>query len=332
LGTVFQHSLVGGLCNICFIVTSRPEPWIRNEFDVEPFSHITRQIFLGQTAEADDDIRTFFRAGFTKIYENPLHRFAMIDVENPWPSYRVLDDLVEKASGQFIYPATVLKFVDDPHYRPTDRLNIISSIPVMASSASNLRPFAALDQLYSQIISTSRDKQRTLEVLSVLLAMQDSLMTNQDDFKKRLPTWTSQDAEWLLFSRVFRLQSLRIAEKLLGLQSGDGALALRTIHSLVHVPERALAPGVPDSNLSCSDDIENSSCIEDEIWFHHKSFIDYLLDPSRSLGYSVDLPQMHMRLALACLATMQTFSLQPASRIACGMLFQRLLRFIKSSH
>jgi hypothetical protein len=89
------------------------------------------------------------------------------------------------------------------------------------------------------------------------------------------------------------------------------------IHSLIYVPGRALISDVPDYDLSILDDIENSSCIEDEIWFHHKSFIDYLLDPSRSLGYYVDMPQMHMRLALACLGMMQTFSLQPASRIAC---------------
>jgi hypothetical protein len=73
---------------------------------------------------------------------------------------------------------------------------------------------------------------------------------------------------------------------------------------------------VPDSDLSRSDNIENST-IDDEIWFHHKSFTDYLVDPSRSLEYCVDLPQMNMRLALACLGTMQTFSLQSASRIAC---------------
>jgi hypothetical protein len=103
----------------------------------------------------------------------------------------------------------------------------------------------------------------------------------------------------------------------LGLKPGDGLLALRTIHSLVQVPRHASVSEVPDDDLSRSDDIDNFSCVEDEIWFHHKSFIDYLLDSSRSLGYCVDMPQMHMRLALACLDTMQTFSLQPASRIAC---------------
>ena len=58
---------------------------------------------------------------------------------------------------------------------------------------------------------------------------------------------------------------------------------------------------------------------EDEIRFHHKSFIDYLLDPSRSLENCVDLEEMRMRLGLACIVAMQTFSLQPTpSRITCS--------------
>jgi hypothetical protein len=111
LGSVFQHHPFGGLSCVCFIVTSRPEPWIHNEFDMEPLSLITRPVFLGLTAEASDDIRTFFRAGFTEI-----------------------------------------------HNSPTDRLNIITSISTMVSSPSTPKPLAALDQLYSQILSTACDK------------------------------------------------------------------------------------------------------------------------------------------------------------------------------
>jgi hypothetical protein len=261
-----------------------------------------------------------------EIHESPKHHDTMANVEKPWPSYCVLDELVKRASGQFIYPATVLKFVDDPDYRPTDRLEVITSIDIATKDPDpNPNPFTALDGLYSQILSTCRDKKRTLDILSVLLTMQDSLMTTQHDYRERLPMLTERDAEWWLFSQAFRLESLRIAENLLGLKPGDGRLALRTIHSLVHVPTRA---SVSDDSLSRSHDTENSG-VEAEIWFHHKSFTDYLVDPLRSLEYCVDLPQMHMRLALSCLHTMQTFSLQTTSRIACSMFFQSLLQNFK---
>ena len=293
LGSVFQRPSVGGCDRICFIVTSRPEPWIHDEFTIKPLSCITRQIFLGQTTEANDDIRTFFRLGFTEIHDSPKHRLMMSNVPKPWPSYSVLDKLVDKASGQFIYPATVLKFVGDPNFRPTDRLDIITSMPAISPTALAQKPLATLDQLYSQILSMSSDKQRTLDILSALIAMQ-------------APT----THVGLL---TIRVELLRIAERLLGLHPGGGSQALRMIHSLVHTG-RSLMSDVVDDNLSLPENPYRHEVVR----FHHKSFIDYMLDPSRSLEYYVDSEEMNTRLTLACIATMQTFSLQPRSRIACS--------------
>ena len=73
---------------------------------------------------------------------------------------------------------------------------------------------------------------------------------------------------------------------------------------------------VVDDNLS---PLEDHHWNKDEIRFHHKSFIDYLLDPSCSLEYCVNMEEMNTWLALACLVIMQTFSLQPMSRITCSM-------------
>jgi hypothetical protein len=219
----------------------------------------------------------------------------MSNVAKPWPSYSVLDNLVDKASGQFIYPATVLKFVGDPNYRPTDRLDIIASMPVISPSALATKPLAALDQLYSQILSMSSDKQRTLDILSAVMVMKES-------FSEMIFDW-----------ETFHVVLLRIVEKLLGLQPRDGSYALRMLHSLVHISGQSLMLDDAEVNNTLPEYRD-----EDEIRFHHKSFIDYLLDPSRSLEYYVDLEEMNTRLALACIGTMQTFSLQlTPSRIAC---------------
>ena len=303
LGSVFQHPSVAG--RVCFIVTSRPEPWIHDEFTIEPLSSITRQIFLGQTSEANDDIRTFFRLGFTEIHNSPKHRLTMSNVAKPWPSYSVVDGLVDKASGQFIYPATVLKFVGDPNYRPTDRLDIITLMPVISPSALASQPLAGLDQLYSQILSTSSDKQRILDVLCAMITIQTagSIMP--------------------IHVRTLLVGLLEIAEKLLGLQAGDGFQALRKIHSLVHIPGRSFMLGDADADLSVPEYYDRE---EDEIRFHHKSFIDFLLDSSRSLEYCVDMEEMNTWLGLGCIVTMQTFSLQPTpSRIACSTFHWALL-------
>ena len=308
LGSVFQRPSVG---RVCFIVTSRPEPWIHDEFTIEPLSSITRQIFLGQTPEANDDIRTFFRLGFTDIHDSPKHRLTMSNVERPWPSYNVVDDLVDKASGQFIFPATVLKFVDDPNYRPTDRLDIITSMPVISPSTSAQKPLAALDQLYSQILSTSSDKQRTLDILCALIIIEMS-------------------GSILSYSRTINVGRLEIAENLLGLQPGDGFQALRKIHSLVYIPGRLLMLDDADANLPLP---EYDGWDEDEIRFHHKSFTDYLSDPSRSLEYCVDWVEMRTRFGLACIVTMQTFPLEPTpSRIACSTFPLSFTYNISNSH
>ena len=63
---------------------------------------------------------------------------------------------------------------------------------------------------------------------------------------------------------------------------------------------------VADDSLSPS---EGRQTREDDIRFHHKFFVDYLSDPSRSLEYRVDMVEINTRLALACIATVQTFSL-----------------------
>ena len=60
---------------------------------------------------------------------------------------------------------------------------------------------------------------------------------------------------------------------------------------------------------------------ENEIEFHHKPFIDFLSEPSPSFEYCLNMEEMNTRLALACIVTMKTFSLQPTpSRIACGTI------------
>ena len=98
LGSVLQHPSIGGCDRIRFIITSRPEPRIPDEFIIEPLFSITGQIFLDQTNEANDVIRIFVRLGFTEIHDSLKHRLTMSNVAKPWSSYSILDDLVDGAS------------------------------------------------------------------------------------------------------------------------------------------------------------------------------------------------------------------------------------------
>ncbi|KIK52274.1 hypothetical protein GYMLUDRAFT_180317, partial [Collybiopsis luxurians FD-317 M1] len=69
----------------------------------------------------------------------------------PWPTNGQIEHLVQKASGQFIYPSTVLKFIDDDCAVPADCLAMVLNLIVPEDGSES--PFAELDALYRQILS-----------------------------------------------------------------------------------------------------------------------------------------------------------------------------------
>ncbi|KAJ7262578.1 hypothetical protein C8J57DRAFT_1513577 [Mycena rebaudengoi] len=70
----------------------------------------------------------------------------MAGISSPWCSPEVINYLVDKSSGYFIYAATVIKFIDDRNFRPTEQLEELQDASYPES------PFSALDQLYTQIL------------------------------------------------------------------------------------------------------------------------------------------------------------------------------------
>ncbi|KAJ7820126.1 hypothetical protein B0H14DRAFT_2600229 [Mycena olivaceomarginata] len=107
-----------------FIIASRPEAHIREVLDSPPFL----------------DVRRF----------NVEQSFDDANVPSPWPTPDILDKLVWKSSGHFIYAATIIKFIDDKNYRPTQRLGIVQD----NNTAGSASAFNALDQLYMAILGS----------------------------------------------------------------------------------------------------------------------------------------------------------------------------------
>jgi hypothetical protein len=107
---------------------------------------------------------------------------------------------VEKSSGYFIYATTVVKFVDDKNFRPTERLECI------CHESSVESPFGALDRLYSQILLAAPAQSRLTRILGALRF------------------WN------------FRLTPCGV-EELLGLTPSEVRLALRFLHSLLDCPQ-----------------------------------------------------------------------------------------------
>jgi hypothetical protein len=122
------------------IVASRPEPVIRHFFSTSPSP--TLNIFLDDKCDPDSDIHLFLKAMFNDV----RRRF---NLPSTWPSKDVVDLLVREASGQFIYAATVIRFLDNPRLGSPQQL--LTQV-LEWRSFSDSKPFATLDLLYGSIL------------------------------------------------------------------------------------------------------------------------------------------------------------------------------------
>ncbi|KAJ6525193.1 hypothetical protein B0H19DRAFT_971491 [Mycena capillaripes] len=179
-----------------FIIASRPEAHIREVMEGPFFRGVYRGFNVEQSF---DDVCTYFRSEFAKIHHD---HSTMASVPTPWPSEEILEQLVTKSSGYFIYATTVIKFVGDKHFRPTARLKIITD----GTEDLFQSPFGALDQLYTQILSAvPPPHDRLVAFLCVVLH--------------------------------FEMTPSQI-EVILGLESGDVELSLRGLHSVIECIDR----------------------------------------------------------------------------------------------
>ena len=140
-----------------FLIGSRPESHIRASFDQESLYTITQRVVLDETFDPGRDIQVFLQDGFAKICaENPI----LSHVEKPWPREGIIDLLVQRSSGQFIYAATVLKFVGADFCSPTKQLDLVLKPDSTA--------FSDLDHLYTQILSVYPSTVNVVQVLGII--------------------------------------------------------------------------------------------------------------------------------------------------------------------
>ncbi|KAF5356421.1 hypothetical protein D9758_009462 [Tetrapyrgos nigripes] len=157
-----------------FLIASRPEPTIRDLFSRNCHYNVTTRTELSDNHETSKGIGVLLRDGFKKITMES-HRDAMQNVTPPWPPDGVIDDLVQRASGQFIYASTVLKYIGDEYSHPVERLELVLGLPVGDPDA-----FSDIDILYRQILSSNRNKDRLMRVLGAFLVLQNPLISTTE--------------------------------------------------------------------------------------------------------------------------------------------------------
>ncbi|KAJ6523672.1 hypothetical protein DFH09DRAFT_1047135 [Mycena vulgaris] len=235
------------------LIASRPELHIREK--LESFKGFHDSVRLNQSFM---DVENYLRSEFNRIHRE--HHETMASVPSPWPPRHVMERLVDKSSGYFIYAATIIKFVDDRDFRPTQRLAVV--VQTLPTECDN-NPYHALDELYLQILRDVPFPSRIIAILCVII-----------------------------HGSLLQLSRFNI-EKLLGLDPGDLALALRRLHSLLLVPPN-----------------------DDDISLHHKSFRDFLLDPNRSREFYLGLERRKELARLVLRALSQSSARVPSTHVA----------------
>lgn len=129
------------------IVASRPERAIQTFFTVQaPAS--TRSIFLDENYDPDSDIALYLNAEFAAI----RRRFKLA---TSWPSKEVIQQLVVKSSGQFIYAVTVVRFLQST--RQPNPIALLNTLLDQSSSDYALNALAPLHALYTRVLMSSAD-------------------------------------------------------------------------------------------------------------------------------------------------------------------------------
>ncbi|KAF4621647.1 hypothetical protein D9613_012798 [Agrocybe pediades] len=147
---------------IRFLICGRPESHLNSAFRSSSVVPILHNIFLDDlNYSADEDIQVYLEDKFKQIKEEHVFKNALPD---PWPAPGIVDDLVDKASGQFIYAATAIRYVESPRHRPDQRLNVIFHLRPPFKDL----PFTELDALYRLIISKAEDPSIALDILAFL--------------------------------------------------------------------------------------------------------------------------------------------------------------------
>ncbi|KAJ2925586.1 hypothetical protein H1R20_g11509, partial [Candolleomyces eurysporus] len=199
--TLHSHNLP-----LCFLILSRPEPWIKQHIGSKSFQPITEILDLYQVGDHMKDVEKFVRDELTRIAEN-LESQPGDDEE--WPGEDTVRDFLGRTGGHMLYAATVIRHIEDPYDDPRQRLQDILDAE-LNSTQTHSTPFSSLHELYRQILQSCPQANRAtmVRVLEEILAAGDHFYGNVH-------------------------AALNILDRLSGRPPGRGIKALRSLHAVI---------------------------------------------------------------------------------------------------
>jgi len=195
-----------------FLVASRPEPHIvdainklRSQFPEDRVSTMD----LKEDTLVHRDIRRYFKVKFGEV------RAKDTDLPPDWPGEDVIDQLVDKASGQFIYATTIMPYIMFEYHSPAKRLAVIRGL---LEKPPGDEPYQNLDELYSLIVRNATRRVDMLRIMALFIVINQLIAT--------------ANAAAGAFARLCSPHKLG---DILGLEKGDVRRCLRDMHSVVNI-------------------------------------------------------------------------------------------------
>ncbi|KAF9058238.1 hypothetical protein BJ165DRAFT_1380269 [Panaeolus papilionaceus] len=142
-------------------LASRPElvirSWMNNKQSKD--AQLLRSISLLDYCDSDHDIEVFVNDETAEIKQShPLN----YRIPAGWPSPALVKEIIKRASGQFVFAATIIKYIKDLRGHPCERLEAI----LKQSLPSDDRPYADLDALYLHILRQTKHPKLVHQILT----------------------------------------------------------------------------------------------------------------------------------------------------------------------
>ncbi|KAF9454272.1 hypothetical protein P691DRAFT_845089 [Macrolepiota fuliginosa MF-IS2] len=247
---------------LCWAFFSRPEPCIEATFSLACIARVTHMTVLPVSDDANSDIELYLRSSF----ENILRR-RNIHVKSQWPSDNDIQTLVKASNGLFIYAATALRDVD----QAGSLEEALRAVCATTSNGINNSPFAGLDAFYMHIM-----RRVPPEVLpSVLLLCR--LLCYSRSYAGGTESGVMLCCNRLALSEIeFRVVSNHLSA-VLHFRGHSDSFDLAQFNDI----GRPFQYATPTQAVT---ELKSYVCarLGGSIHFYHKSFYDFLTDPTRS--------------------------------------------------
>ena len=193
-----------------FLITSRPEVPITRIFNAAPVIEVSTRHSLDDQPESMEDVKHFLSAKIDEIKRtHPLRRHILHD----WPPSQAIAGLVQRSSGQFIHPTTIIRYISSPRHNPMRRLDIVLTLRPLSGES----PFTHLDALYRHILLSCENVELALRIIGMCLLSTQGIH----------PPWRG------IYHFPSEITASEYMEPVLGLNPGNVQCGLEDLGSLI---------------------------------------------------------------------------------------------------